>query len=190
MRKVEILAPAGSYDTMKAALNSGADAVYLGGQTFGARAYADNLSQSELIDAIRKRQHEFNNHLQAILCMHYTIHTYSELIEAQLSYCNSIVDNNKFYRLLRGEWPVLSGFLYGKLQEADSKGIRIRYQYRVKKKNDRIPEFVFVEILGILLDNAVEAVVKIPDPVIRLYVLCKDFIYVKKCGLSPVFTRN
>ena len=53
MRKVEILAPAGSYDTMKAALNSGADAVYLGGQIFGARAYADNLSQSELIDAIR-----------------------------------------------------------------------------------------------------------------------------------------
>ena len=36
MRKVEILAPAGSYDTMKAALNSGADAVYLGGQIFGA----------------------------------------------------------------------------------------------------------------------------------------------------------
>lgn len=127
-------------------------------------------SYLELIDAIRKRQHEFNNHLQAILCMHYTIHTYSELIEAQLSYCNSIVDNNKFYRLLRGEWPVLSGFLYGKLQEADSKGIRIKYQYRVKKKNDRIPEFVFVEILGILLDNAVEAVEKIPDPVIRLYV--------------------
>ena len=54
MRKVEILAPAGSYDTMKAALNSGADAVYLGGQIFGARAYADNLSQSELIDAIRE----------------------------------------------------------------------------------------------------------------------------------------
>lgn len=127
-------------------------------------------SYLELIDAIRKRQHEFNNHLQAILCMHYTIHTYSELIQAQIDYCNSMVDNNKFYRLLRGEWPVLSGFLYGKLQEADGKGIRIKYQYRVKKKNDRIPEFVFIEILGILLDNAIEAVEKIPNPIIRLYI--------------------
>lgn len=127
-------------------------------------------SYLELIDAIRKRQHEFNNHLQAILCMHYTIHTYSELIEAQVSYSKSIVDNNKLYRLLRGEWPVLSGFLYGKLQEAGSKGIRIKYQYHVKEKNNRIPEFVFIEILGILLDNAIEAVEEIPDPIIRLYV--------------------
>ncbi len=127
-------------------------------------------SYQELIDAIRKRQHEFNNHLQAILCMHYTIHTYSELIQAQLSYCNNIIDNNKFYRLLRGEWPVVSGFLYGKLQEADSKGIRIKYQYSVQKKNDHIPEFVLIEILGILLDNAIEAVEKISDPVIRLYI--------------------
>lgn len=124
----------------------------------------------ELIDAIRKRQHEFDNHLQAILCMHYTIHTYSELIQAQLSYCNNIIDNNKFYRLLRGEWPVVSGFLYGKLQEADSKGIRIKYQYSVQKKNDHIPEFVLIEILGILIDNAIEAVEKISDPVIRLYI--------------------
>ena len=115
-------------------------------------------SYLELIDAIRKRQHEFNNHLQAIISMHYTIHTYSELIEAQVSYSKSIVENNKLYALLRGEWPVLSGFLYGKLQEADSKGIQIEYKYRVKKKNNRIPEFVFIEILGILLDNAIEAV--------------------------------
>ncbi len=50
--KVEILAPAGSYDTFLAVLNAGADAVYLGGQMFGARAYAGNFSTEEVVKAI------------------------------------------------------------------------------------------------------------------------------------------
>ncbi|MGN0374944.1 MAG: peptidase U32 family protein, partial [Butyrivibrio sp.] len=50
--KVEILAPAGNYDTFLAVLNAGADAVYLGGRMFGARAYAGNLSEEEIINAV------------------------------------------------------------------------------------------------------------------------------------------
>lgn len=48
MRKVEILAPAGSYESMRAAVNAGCDAVYIGGSRFGARAFADNLSAEDL----------------------------------------------------------------------------------------------------------------------------------------------
>lgn len=48
----ELLAPAGSYDSLKAAVGAGADAVYLGGARFGARAYADNFSEEELCHAI------------------------------------------------------------------------------------------------------------------------------------------
>ena len=50
--KVEILAPAGSYESMKAAINAGADAVYIGGSRFGARAYADNPDEENLVKAI------------------------------------------------------------------------------------------------------------------------------------------
>ncbi len=50
--KTEILAPAGSYESMKAAVNAGADAVYMGGQRFGARAYADNPDNDMLLSAI------------------------------------------------------------------------------------------------------------------------------------------
>lgn len=53
-RKIEILAPAGSYDAFKAAIRAGADAVYAGGTRFGARAYADNFSEKELIKAIKE----------------------------------------------------------------------------------------------------------------------------------------
>lgn len=51
-REVEILAPAGSYESLRAAVSAGADAVYIGGARFGARAYAKNLSEEELLDAI------------------------------------------------------------------------------------------------------------------------------------------
>lgn len=51
-KNVEILAPAGSWDCLLAAVNAGADAVYIGGNRFGARAYADNLSEEELLKAI------------------------------------------------------------------------------------------------------------------------------------------
>lgn len=52
-RTPEILAPAGSIESMYAAINAGCDAVYIGGGQFGARAYADNPGNSELIDAIK-----------------------------------------------------------------------------------------------------------------------------------------
>lgn len=48
----EILAPAGSLEIMKQAFQAGADAVYLGGQMFGARAFATNLSETELVHGI------------------------------------------------------------------------------------------------------------------------------------------
>lgn len=51
-RHVEILAPAGSYESLRAAVCAGADAVYIGGMQFGARAYAKNLTQEELEEAI------------------------------------------------------------------------------------------------------------------------------------------
>jgi len=50
--KVELLAPAGSYDCMRAAVNAGADAVYMGGSRFGARAFAENPEQDALLQAI------------------------------------------------------------------------------------------------------------------------------------------
>lgn len=48
----ELLAPAGSYEGFCAVMNAGADAVYAGGSKFGARAYAQNFSDEELIRAI------------------------------------------------------------------------------------------------------------------------------------------
>ena len=52
IKKPEILAPAGSMESLKAAVAAGCDAVYMGGSRFGARAYADNPAGDEMIEAI------------------------------------------------------------------------------------------------------------------------------------------
>ena len=52
MKKPELLAPGGSYEAMRGAVSAGADAVYMGGRLFGARAYADNPDDDMLIRAV------------------------------------------------------------------------------------------------------------------------------------------
>ncbi len=53
MSRVELLAPAGNFDCLKAAVNNGANAVYLGGKNFSARAFANNFDNEELREAVR-----------------------------------------------------------------------------------------------------------------------------------------
>ena len=51
-KEIELLAPAGTWEALEAAVNAGADAVYLGGKTFGARAYASNFDREEMARAV------------------------------------------------------------------------------------------------------------------------------------------
>ena len=51
-KKVELLAPAGSFEALRAAVQNGCDAVYLGGTMFGARAFANNFDQEQMKEAV------------------------------------------------------------------------------------------------------------------------------------------
>ena len=50
---IELLAPAGTFEALEAAVNAGADAVYMGGKAFGARAYAENFDDDAMRRAVR-----------------------------------------------------------------------------------------------------------------------------------------
>ena len=52
MKRIELLAPAGNMEALKAAVMAGCDAVYLGGNNFGARAFSKNFSNEEIVEAI------------------------------------------------------------------------------------------------------------------------------------------
>ena len=53
MKEVELLAPVGSFESLKAAIQNGANAVYLGGKDFSARASANNFDRNELKEAVK-----------------------------------------------------------------------------------------------------------------------------------------
>ena len=53
MKKVELLAPAGNFECLKSAIKNGANAVYLGGKNYSARAFANNFDKNEIIEAVK-----------------------------------------------------------------------------------------------------------------------------------------
>ena len=53
-KKVELLAPAGNAEAFYGAIHAGADAIYLGGSRFGARAYAENFNLTQ--NAVHRKQ--------------------------------------------------------------------------------------------------------------------------------------
>lgn len=120
-----------------------------------SRAYYHSFE--ELISTIRKNQHDFNNHLQAIYSLHYSIHDYDTLVAEQEKYAKFIMRDSKFYELLSVKNPVITGFLYRKFLDAEEEGYIISYNVKLKNSWYTIPEYILVEIIGILWDNAVES---------------------------------
>lgn len=87
--KKELLSPVGNFASLKAAIHNGADAVYLGGKKFGARAYADNFSEEEMLRAI-KYCHLYN------VKIYVTINTmiYERELEECMHYIRFLHQNN------------------------------------------------------------------------------------------------
>lgn len=89
MKKVELLAPAGNMMSLKAAIMAGCDAVYLGGKSFGARAFSKNFTNDEIIEAIKYC------HLYGIK-VYVTVNTlvYEDEVDSFLEYIEFLHRNN------------------------------------------------------------------------------------------------
>ena len=89
MKKIELLAPAGNMEALKAAIQAGCDAVYIGGNHFGARAFSKNFSNEEMVEAINYA------HLYGVK-VYVTVNTlvYDDEVNAFLEYIEFIHRNN------------------------------------------------------------------------------------------------
>lgn len=89
MIKKELLSPVGNWESFEQAIHNGCEAVYLGGKKFGARAYADNFSESEMMKAIKYC------HLYGVK-IYVTINTmiYESEVEECLNYIRFLHKNN------------------------------------------------------------------------------------------------
>ena len=89
MKKIELLAPAGNMENLKAAVMAGCDAVYLGGANFGARAFSKNFSNEEIVEAIKY------SHLYGVK-VYVTINTliYENEVDTFMEYVDFLHRNN------------------------------------------------------------------------------------------------
>lgn len=112
----------------------------------------------ELTKDIRARQHEFDNHMNAVLNMHVTIDNYDELVAAQSAYCKEIYEAKGVSTpaLLRISDKILAGFLYSKILGAPAYA-KVEIQVLSQQIITYVSEHNLVEILGTLVDNAFEA---------------------------------
>ena len=112
----------------------------------------------DFIKEIRAHQHEFDNHLNAILNMHLTIADYEELVKAQSDYMRALVTSrdNVNLGLLKISNKVLAGVLYSKLISIKPY-IEVELIVGSKEIFTNVPEMELVEVIGTLVDNAVQA---------------------------------
>lgn len=118
------------------------------------KLYEDSFRS--LIDEIRARQHEFDNHINVIYGDHYLYHTHEELVQAQKDYCRDIIAENRYNKLLAAGNSMIIGFLYGKFIEAEKYGIHISYKTVMQDLECGVPIYKLVELLGNLINNAIE----------------------------------
>ena len=109
----------------------------------------------ELVREIRTRQHEFDNHMNAILNMHYTIDNYEDLVKAQSEYIKEMYTENsrQLIALLKISDKILAGFLYSKILSAKPY-IKIDLEVKSLDIISSISEHSLIEIIGTLVDNA------------------------------------
>lgn len=120
------------------------------------RLYSDAYDQ--LIMLVRERQHDMKNHINAILSMIYTTEDFDELKAKQAEYCGYVIEQNERTKLVLSSGnPLIAGFLYSKIKEAENDNITIDYKVGIENAKTAIPEYELVEMAGILLDNAIEA---------------------------------
>lgn len=147
----------------------------------------------ELITLIRERQHDLKNHISVIEGMIFTIDDYEEMIIKLREYCDCIIENNSVSKvLLNVENPLIAGFLFCRIQEAETKDIKVKHRINMKKC-DTVSEYELVEILGILLDNALEALHNSTEPEKDINILVEqgeDRLSISVANVSAILSIN
>lgn len=115
-------------------------------------------SFKDLIDEICARQHEFDNHINTIYSQHHLYKTYDELVEVQKRYCDAIMNENHYNKLLSKGNPVILCFLYSQFLEIEKENIDILYRVNIGDMKCGMPIHKIVELLRNLIKNAVEAI--------------------------------
>lgn len=111
-----------------------------------------------LIDEVRTRQHNHDNTIQAISALPFSYKDYDTLVQAIQEYSNQSFSEKLPSSLLKLNYKLVAGFLYYKVKEAKHQGKNLQITIKNYALQTILPEYILMELLGILIDNAIEAV--------------------------------
>jgi sensor histidine kinase regulating citrate/malate metabolism len=146
---------------------------------------------------MRKKQHDFNNHIQTVSAIVDTSKSLTEAKELVKLYGNEIKENQKGEEFINIRNRIIAGFLYSKYCEIIEKGYRVEFEIQSSLCVSPVSDYDIVEILGILLDNAIEATEK--ENIIGLVAFTDDTInlivkntspYLKHKELQKIFSEG
>lgn len=130
-----------------------------------------NQVYKEVVSDIQHRQHDFNNHLQALYSILMSTDDLKKIRHEQEEYLNELKQENKTYRLLKENVSsILTAFLYIKFSEIEKQNIIVDYKLVIDQFDKCIPFPDIVELVGNLLDNAVDATKKTDRNILRFFI--------------------
>lgn len=114
-------------------------------------------SFTEIITQIRRRQHKVKNQFNTAFGLYRLYDTYDELVEKQREYLGRLWDYELPTDAIILEDPIVVALIYEKINEAIESGIEVETVFSCSMLNRNVSDVVWVQILGTLLDNAIEA---------------------------------
>ena len=114
-------------------------------------------SFTEIISQIRRRQHKMKNQFDTAFGMYKLYPTYDELVAKQKEYLGRLWDYELPTDAIILEDPVVVTLLYQKINEAIENGIQVITDFSCSMVRRNVSDVIWVQILGTLLDNAIES---------------------------------
>lgn len=122
----------------------------------------------ELMDKLRAKQHEFDNHIQAINMLTLTSTDYESIINSMQNYIQELETDNYIKDLSKLENKILAGFIYSKIKKANELGVSIKIEIENYIFDVKMKDYELIEVLGNLLDNALETGVENNSVILKL----------------------
>lgn len=122
----------------------------------------------ELMDKLRAKQHEFDNHIQAINMLTLTSTDYESIVNSMNSYIQDLETDNYIKDLSKLENKILAGFIYSKIKKSNELGVPFKIEIENYLFNVEMKDYELIEILGNLIDNALETGVEDNKVILKL----------------------
>ena len=143
----------------------------------------------ELIEQVRGRQHGYDNNLQALSALSVTCEDYETLRTELLKNIDAMSHSDLPMFILKLNLKLLSGMLVQKYSLANKKNINMDFSINNYNIQSTVPEYIIIEAVGILIDNAIEASNENDTIYISIDCVNNKFVFEIK-NIGPILTSE